>query len=176
MKHINKFDDFVNESIGQERNLNYYAQMFFGLIMAPVVTPIWANFSTDKKIDFLVNTAIDNYYVEKAEYEILEDIKYDIEIPSKLNKIRKRLRLIEKRMKKWPTMEKYLESGFQYLKLSNIFNFKNREDVDYIIKKVKEQVYNKTEREWIDEIKRIMVYDEDKGRVVYISEAGRNQI
>lgn len=41
MKHINKFDDFINEAIGEERDLKHYAKIFFGLLFSPIMVPVW---------------------------------------------------------------------------------------------------------------------------------------
>jgi len=170
MKHLNTYDTFINEKIGDERDLKYYANIFFGVLLSPIVVPIWGNLPTEHKINFLVKTVKDNYFAEKAEYEILEEVKYDIEKPSELKKIRTRLRILDKKFKKYTSVEKYMEGGFKFLKLANFFNFKNREDIDYIKQKVKEILFSKTEKEWISELKGTMLYRKGVGKVEYENE------
>lgn len=171
MRHLNTYDTFINEKVGDERDLKYYANIFFGALTSPIVVPIWGNLPTENKINFLVKTIIDNYFAEKAEYEILESIKYDIEKPSELKKVRTRLRMLDKRFKKYTSVEKYMEVGFIFLKISNFFNIRNREDIDYIKQKVREEIFSKSEKDWISEIKETLEYN--NGKVVYLSETSR---
>lgn len=154
---------YKNEAIGDTRTKDFINKAL-GLFLSPISLPVFANLSTEFKIRTLKKVIMENYIEEKAEYNILDEIKYDIEKPSELNKIFRRLKMISKKFKKYQDLNSYMESGFRHLKHLNLINFKNREDLNYIIEKVKEHFDQMTEEEWIKGAESKMVYSD--GRVI----------
>ena len=154
MDHIKKFEEFdfnnnkTFESIGETKLQRFYKRAF-GLFLSPITIPIFANFSTDLKIKALKKIVIENYIEEMAEYELLDNAKYDISQPSILNKIFKRLKMIRKKKDKYKTIN-------DYMRFCNLINFRNREDIDYIEDELKNFFSQKTDDEWIEEYKKTM--------------------
>jgi len=163
MNHIKKFEEFdfnnnkTFESIGDTKLQRFYKSAF-GLFLSPLTIPIFANFSTDRKIKALKNIVIESYIEEMAEYELLDNAKYDIVQPSILNKIFKRLKMIKKKKDKYKTINDYLMGGMKFMRRCNLINFRNREDIDYIEDELKNFFSQKTDDEWIEEYKRTMMF------------------
>jgi hypothetical protein len=158
VKHLKKYDEIVNEGIGDTKSQIFITSLL-GLVLAPISLPLFANLPTNEKIQILIKSINKNYIQEKAEYEILDDVKYDIEKPSLINKIFSRLKLIKKKIKKYPTLDDYIKMSFKLIKYSNFLNFKNREDKEYICDKVAEHFARRTEEEWIKLEKKELVFD-----------------
>lgn len=91
-----------------------------------------------------------------AEYELLDNAKYDISQPSILNKIFKRLKMIRKKKDKYKTINDYMMGGMKFMRRCNLINFRNREDIDYIEDELKNFFSQKTDDEWIEEYKKTM--------------------
>ncbi len=161
MDHIKKFEEFdfnnnkTFESIGETKLQRFYKRAF-GLFLSPITIPIFANFSTDLKIKALKKIVIENYIEEMAEYELLDNAKYDISQPSILNKIFKRLKMIRKKKDKYKTINDYMRTGIKFMRFCNLINFRNREDIDYIEDELKNFFSQKTDDEWIEEYKKTM--------------------
>lgn len=157
----------LSEGIGDTKSKKFWRNAL-GLFLSPISLSIFANVSTDVKIKSLKLTIFDNYIEEMAEYKILDEIKYDIKQPSKLNRIFRRLKMIKKRKDKYKTLEDYMNDGFKFLRLSNIINIRNREDLNYIIDEVREFFSKKTEEEWIQIALNNLRYSESEQKVVRI--------
>lgn len=155
---------YKNEAIGDTKTKDFIKKAL-GLFLSPISVTVFANLSTEFKIKTLKKAIMENYIEEKAEYNILDEVKYDIEKPSELNKIFRRLKMISKKFKKYQDLNSYMESGFKMLKVLNLINFKNREDLNYIIEKVKEHFDQMTEDQWIKGAESKMEYSD--GRVIH---------
>jgi len=177
MNHIKKFEELeiLSENIGDTRSIKFYRNALT-LFLSPISFPFFANAGANIKIQTLKLTIFNNYIEEMAEYRILDEIKYDIKQPSKLNKIFRRLKMIKKRIDKYKTMTDYMNDGFKFLKLSNIINFRNKEDLDYIIDEVREFFSKKTEEEWIKIAFNNLEFSESDQKVIRINKSISKEI
>jgi hypothetical protein len=65
-------------------------------------------------------------------------------------------------MKKWPTLDIYILAIFKNCIDCSIINFRNREDLNYTIEKIKEFFDIMSEDEWIDYALNNLQYLDDK--------------
>jgi len=162
LNHIKKFNELdVNESIGEKKSIIKKMVAFF---LLPVSLPIFMNSSTEFKIKTIKKSILNNFIEEKAEYRILDEIKYDVTQPSKLKKIRDRIKLI-KRNDKYPTIESYINMWKKIFKKFNILNFKNKLDTDYIFEEIAEYYSQYTDDEWVETSLEYLIYDVSTGKV-----------
>lgn len=150
----------LSESIGETKSQRFY-KIALGMFLSPISLPVLANYPTNKKIEFIKKSVHDNYIDELAEYELLDEYKYDVEKPSILNKIFKRLKMIKKKKDKYPTISDYIKDGMKFMRLCNIVNFRNREDINYIEEELQKYFSEKSDREWIDEAKKKLLVNTD---------------
>jgi len=161
MNHIKKFEEFdfnnnkTFESIGDTKLKRFY-KIAFALFLSPITIPVFANYNTDRKIKVLKDIVIKSYIEEMAEYDLLDNAKYDISQPSILNKIFKRLKIIKKKKDKYKTINDYMMGGMKFMRMCNLINFRNREDIDYIEDELKNFFSQKTDDEWIEEYKGVV--------------------
>lgn len=149
----------VTESINDRGGLISNAKSFIRKLFYPLAIPIISNSSTEIKISACEQAIITDYIEEKAEYQILDEIKYDIEKPSELNLVMKRIKMISTKYKKYPDLDSYLNAVFNGLKILNILNFRNREDLDYSCDKIRDFFKFKRfkdpknqDRRWLDKV------------------------
>lgn len=164
MKYLKYFNQ-VNEGINDTKFKNSLST-FAALLLSPITLPILANLSTQNKIELLIRSITNNYLLEKAEYNILDEAKYDVEQPSILSKIWRRLKMIRSKMKTYPTLEDSINATVKIIKVSNFINFKNKEDKDYICDQVREFFSKKTEDEWIKILSKELKFDIKSGKVI----------
>lgn len=163
MNHIKKFEEFdfnnnkTFESIGDTKLKRFYKSAF-ALFLSPITIPVFANYNTDRKIKVLKDIVIKSYIEEMAEYDLLDNAKYDISQPSILNKIFKRLKIIKKKKDKYKTINDYMMGGMKFMRMCNLINFRNREDIDYIEDELKNFFSQKTDDEWIEEYKGTLMF------------------
>lgn len=161
MNHIKKFEEFdfnnnkTFESIGDTKLKRFY-KIAFALFLSPITIPVFANYNTDRKIKVLKDIVIKSYIEEMAEYDLLDNAKYDISQPSILNKIFKRLKIIKKKKDKYKTINDYMMGGMKFMRMCNLINFRNREDIDYVEDELKNFFSQKTDDEWIEEYKGVV--------------------
>ena len=161
MNHIKKFEEFdfnnnkTFESIGDTKLKRFY-KIAFALFLSPITIPVFANYNTDRKIKVLKDIVIKSYIEEMAEYDLLDNAKYDISQPSILNKIFKKLKIIKKKNDKYKTINDYMMGGMKFMRMCNLINFRNREDIDYIEDELKNFFSQKTDDEWIEEYKGVV--------------------
>ena len=161
MNHIKKFEEFdfnnnkTFESIGDTKLKRFY-KIAFALFLSPITIPVFVNYNTDRKIKVLKDIVIKSYIEEMAEYDLLDNAKYDISQPSILNKIFKRLKIIKKKKDKYKTINDYMMGGMKFMSMCNLINFRNREDIDYIEDELKNFFSQKTDDEWIEEYKGVV--------------------
>jgi hypothetical protein len=93
---INARNQDRNESINQTRWTRNWNKVG-GIALAPLTIVLFGNLDTSTKIKLLIKMTYENYIEELAEYQILDESKYDIEQPSILKKMNYRLKIISKR-------------------------------------------------------------------------------
>lgn len=157
----------IKESVGENKGVIRKAvEVMVGLLAIPIGIPIVANLSTNLKINVIKRMIIENYLLEKIEYDILDEVKYDIKQPTKLDEVFKRLKTIKKKLKKYPTLDDIINKWERTFRSYNIVNIRNRKDIDYLIDEIREYFNTKTEKEWISSLKNYVSYDESKNKVV----------
>lgn len=159
MKNIKSFDEYQSIDEGVVSDL---AKKAFSLLMAPVALPTFMNANTNFKLK-VIESAVDKYLKSRAEYEIVDDIRYDLEMPSQLKKATKIRNEISKKIKKFPTLNAYKENFCKWLRKFNVINFRNKIDIDYLCDKIM-QIKPGDEKEYIDEIKDLIKYNPDTGK------------
>lgn len=89
MYHLKTFEEIDfrhnNESINTTRSGNLLKKSL-GILFSPLTTVFFANLDTNKKIQAYKKLIYEEYIEERAEYLILDEVKYDIEQPSILKK------------------------------------------------------------------------------------------
>lgn len=154
----------LSESVG-ETKIEKMCKILLSVFISPIAISAFANYNTSWKIRVLKESVINNYIEEMAEYNILDEKKYDINQPSALNRMFKRLKTIKKKKDKYKSISEYINDGIKFLKLSNIFNFRNREDINYIEEEIRTFFSKKSDKEWIDEAAQGLKFDKDTGKV-----------
>lgn len=158
MNHIQKYSEF--EKI--DEGLKDIAIRVLNWMLFPITLPVLANMNTKSKLS-VIKKMVENYINEKSEYQILDEAKYDIEMPSELTKVSKRLKELSKKFKKWPTLKSYCENFCKMYKKLNIINFKNGEDIYYLCDEAMKLSDNEDER--VTTIKYNLKYDSNKYKV-----------
>lgn len=171
MRHIKKFEELeiLLENIGDTKSKRFW-RIALGIFLSPISVPFFANAGAVIQIKALKEVIFDSYIEEIAEYKILDEVKYDIKQPSTLNKIFKRLKMIKKKMDKYKTINDYMNDGFKFIKLSNVLNFRNKEDLNYVMDEIREFFSSKTDEEWIQIALNNLEFSESEKKVVRINE------
>lgn len=163
MKRLKKFEEYNHQQIN-ESLVGDLAKSALNYLLAPITLPAFMNMNTKFKLG-VIEKSIEKYLDQKAEYEILDDARYDIEMPSLLLKITKRRNEISKTIKKYPTLEDYKKAYCKWLRKWNAINFRNKIDIDYLCDKIME-LGPENERAYIDKTKSGLKFDLDKGKVI----------
>ena len=150
MKRLKKFEEYNHQQIN-ESLVGDLAKSALNYLLAPITLPAFMNMNTKFKLG-VIEKSIEKYLNQKAEYEILDDARYDIEMPSLLLKITKRRNEISKTIKKYPTLEDYKKACCKWLRKWNAINFRNKIDIDYLCDKIME-LGPENERAYIDKTK-----------------------
>lgn len=163
MKKLKNFEDYNSEELN-EGIIGDLAKSALNFILAPITLPSFINMNTKFKLQVIEN-AIEKYLNQKAEYEILDEARYDIEMPSQLRKITERRNEISKMVKKYPTLNDYKNSFCKWLRKWNAINFRNKIDIEYICQKIME-MGPEDERAYVDGLKTELKFDQENGKVV----------
>ena len=162
MQHIKSYTEY--ESLNENALTN-----FMGKVLGFVIgVPIFANMNTKQKLK-VFHKAVDKWIKNRAEYEILNDIQYDIEIPSEILKIKKRMRELNK-PKSPKNLIEVSDEFCKLIKFTNYVNFRNRIDKDWLCDEVKKYCSSKNTEEEIKDIKKYLKYNTKTNKVEYIEE------
>lgn len=164
MKRLKKFEEYNNSDQTNESLVGDVAKKALNILLSPITLPSFINMNTKFKIQVIENS-IEKYLNQKAEYEILDESRYEIEMPTQLRKVTERRNELSKVIKKYPTLLDYKNSFCKWLRKYNFINFRNKIDIDYICDKIMELGPEK-ERAYIDKTKSKLKFDMDKGEVV----------
>jgi hypothetical protein len=163
MKRLKKFEEYNHQQIN-ESLVGDLVKSALNYLLAPITLPAFMNMNTKFKLG-AIEKSIEKYLDQKAEYEILDEARYDIEMPSLLLKITKRRNEISKTIKKYPTLEDYKKAYCKWLRKWNAVNFRNKIDINYLCDKIME-LGPVNERAYIDKNKSALKFDMNKGKVV----------
>lgn len=162
MKRLKKFEEYNHQQIN-ESLVGDLAKSALNYLLAPITLPAFMNMNTKFKLG-VIEKSIEKYLDQKAEYEILDEARYDIEMPSLLLKITKRRNEISKTIKKYPTLEDYKKAYCKWLRKWNAINFRNKIDIDYLCDKIME-LGPQDEKSQIEELKSDITFDHAAGKV-----------
>lgn len=163
MKKLKNFEDYNSNHLNEDM-VGDLAKSALNFILAPITLPSFINMNTKFKIQ-VIEKAIEKYLNQKAEYEVLDEARYDIEMPSQLRKITERRNELSKMIKKYPTLSDYKNGFCKWLKKWNVINFRNKIDIDYICQKIME-MGPEDEKLYVNKMKSGLKFDVDKGKVV----------
>lgn len=163
MKRIKRFQEFDSNEIINE-GLASIVNKVLNFLLSPITLPTFINLDTQTKLN-VIEKQIEKYLEKKSFYKILDDIRYDIEMPSQLLKVTKQRNELSELFKKYPTLEDYKKGFCKYLRKWNLINFRNKIDIEYICQKIMEMGPENEELK-VNQLARVLRYDYGKNKVV----------
>lgn len=166
MTRIKKFNQFIKES-NKESDYELVNESIiskaFSYLLLPIALPLFLNSDSKFKLK-IIESAIEKYLNSKAEYEIIDEARYDIERPSLLNDVTKKRNEISKVLKRFPTLQSYKENFCKWLKKWNLVNFRNKEDIDWLCDQIM-KIEPIDEESALKELKARMEFNMETGKV-----------
>lgn len=141
MEHLKNYSEFeINESV----NLKKIGQGLKSILLAPIAIPFGSNLSVTNKLR-AVDVALERYLNAKIDYHILDQVQYDVEQPTILNKVRSEYAEIHEMLKKYPTLEDMKISYCNVFKRVNWVNLKSHKDINFLCDEIMAKIPNEKE-------------------------------
>lgn len=159
---MKKYNEFIKESNNEPVNESIISTAI-SYLLAPISLPIFLNSNSKLKLE-LIRESIHKYLNDKAEYEVIDEARYDIEMPSLLKTVTKRRNELSKKLKKYPTLQSYKENFCKWLRKWNLINLRNKEDIDWLCDEIK-KIGPVDEELELKKLKSEMEFDMETGKV-----------